>query len=194
MDTKSTMSRRRDGVLGPLAKRLRFLRGDETQESFAKRVGISRSALANYETGRSVPDEFTQLKILRNAGFSDDYLTEHYDPFEPHSPGAVFGAVIEGLPDWTEDEATLVRILRLCDRQTIEAVLEVVLRGVSQQEMTVKLGTIFTIKDDLQRLMEVQSGVRPYAKGVIGTYAEDSPLYRLGFKTKPKPKPDEGPQ
>lgn len=178
------MSRHRDGSLGPVAKRLRFLRGEETQESFAKRVGISRSALANYETGRSMPDEFTQLKILRNAGVSDDYLAQHYDPLEPHSTEAVVGAVVEGLPDWTEDEATLVRILRLCDQKAIKDVLEVVLRGASQQEVTVALSTIFTIKDDLQRLMKVQSGERPYEKGAIGTYAEDSPLHRLGFKSK----------
>lgn len=176
--------------MGPVARRLRFLRGEETQESFAKRVGISRSALANYETGRSIPNEFTQLKILRNAGVSDDYLVQHYDPLESHSEAAVIGSVVEGLPDWTEDEATLVRILRLCDQQTIKDVLNVVLHGASQQEVTVALSTIFTIKEDLQRLMEVRSGERPYAKGVIATYAEDSPLHRLGFKSKL----DEGPQ
>lgn len=52
-----------------VAERLRRLRGvEESQESFAARVGISRAALANYETGRTVPGPSVRRRICDALG------------------------------------------------------------------------------------------------------------------------------
>jgi DNA-binding XRE family transcriptional regulator len=171
-----------------VAKRLRFLRAGETQEVFAARVGVSRSALANYETGRSQPDDYTIAKIAKNAGVSEDYFSAHYDPWEGSWVASV-GAAIEGVPDWTDDEASLVRMVRICDPETICSAIATVLNGVSQKEVTVPMSTILTITDDVEALLDVQEGKRPFEKGALATYPEDSPKHRLGFAGRKKTVP-----
>ncbi len=171
--------------MAPVARRIRFLRGEDTQETFAKRMGISRSALANYETGRSTPDSFALSKIAKACGIPEDYFTSSHDPLEAnHSLAATVGAVVEGGPDWTEDEATFVRMLRLSDQGTIRAVIGMMLDGVADREVTVQLRTIYSINEDLQRLVEVQSRKREFSKGPLATYPESSPLHRIGFQLK----------
>lgn len=166
----------------PISRRLRFLRGDETQQAFAKKVGISRSALANYETGRSKPDDFTLAQISEKAGVPPDYFDPVHDPAAPSSLARSIGQYIEGVPDWTDDEATVIRVLRLCDVSTVLAVLRTISEGASRQEFVVTLGTIFTVNDDLQRLLDLAAGKRPFEKGSLSTYPEDSPMHRIGFK------------
>jgi transcriptional regulator with XRE-family HTH domain len=178
------MSRRRAGSLQPIARRLRFVRGDATQEEFAKRVGVSRSAIANYETGRSIPDDFTLARIVESLGFPSDYFASNYDPLIEKSLAGAVGAAIEGIPDWTEDEATLVRILRLCDQSTIADVIKVVAEGAARQEFLVTISTIYTVNEDLQRLFDLGEGKRPFQKGSLATYPEGSALHSIGFKTK----------
>jgi transcriptional regulator with XRE-family HTH domain len=177
------MSRRSAGSLQPIARRLRFLRGEATQEEFARQVGISRSALANYETGRSTPDDFTLGRIAENAGVPNDYFGQNFDPLVEKSFAGAVGSIIDGIPDWTEDEATLVRILRLCDQPTIAEVLRVVAEGAARQEFLVTISTIYTVNEDLQRLFDLGAGKRPFQKGSVATYPEDSPLHAIGFKT-----------
>ena len=177
------MSRREKGALTPVAKRIRFLRGDETQAVFAQRIGISRSALANYETGRSTPDSFTLSRIAKNCDISEDYFTSNYNPLDSMPTAAgVLGIAVEGVPDWTDDEAAVVRMLRICDQEVIQKVVGVVLAAANAQEVTARLSTIFTIGEDFQRLVEVQERKREFSKGPLATYPDDSPLHRIGFK------------
>ncbi len=177
------MSRREKGALTPVAKRIRFLRGDETQAVFAQRIGISRSALANYETGRSTPDSFTLSRIAKNCDISEDYFTSNYNPLDSMPTAAgVLGIAVEGVPDWTDDEAAVVRMLRICDQEVIQKVVGVVLAAANAQEITARLSTIFTIGEDFQRLVEVQERKREFSKGPLATYPDDSPLHRIGFK------------
>ena len=167
----------------PVAKRIRFLRGDETQATFAQRIGISRSALANYETGRSTPDSFTLSKIVKNCDISEDYFTSNVDPLDSVPSGAsVLGIAVEGVPDWTDDEAAVVRMLRICDQEAIQKVIGGVLAAANAQEVTARLSTIFTIGDDFKRLVEVQERKREFSKGPLAAYPDDSPLHRIGFK------------
>lgn len=178
------MSRRRAGNVGPLAKRLRFLRGKLTQEEFAERIGISRSALANYETGRSVPDDYTLTTIAANAGVHPSYFEKNVDPLLNENPAATLGAIVEGLPDWTDDEAALVRMLRLCDDDTVSEVLDAILRGVSGSKAMVTISAIYTVQDDLARLMAAHDNTGTFSKGSLSVYPEGSPLHRFGYKWK----------
>ena len=179
------MSRREHELDQPIARRLRFMRGKETQEAFAKRVGISRSALANYETGRSKPDDFTLAQIIENTGVPSDYFASYPHPTSGASLEAAVGSLLDGgLPDWTHDEATVIRILRLCDQGTVLKVLRLIKEGASKQEVTLVLSEVFTVKEDLQRLHDLADGNRIFVKGPLATYAEDNPMHRIGFKTK----------
>lgn len=179
------MSSRREGNLPGIARRLRFLRGEETQEAFAKRVGVSRSALANYETGRSMPDDFTLSRICERTGTPVDYFTAHYDAIGEQSPAAVYGAVFEGLPDWTEDEAALIRMLRMSDNSTIREALRVVCDGLATSDAVVRLSAFYVFSEDIQRLRDLSANKRPFAKGSLVTYPEAKPMHRLGFKERP---------
>ncbi|MFV0410924.1 MAG: helix-turn-helix domain-containing protein [Paracoccus sp. (in: a-proteobacteria)] len=185
------MSRRGKGELAPVARRIRFLRGEETQEAFAKRAGISRSALANYETGRSTPDSFTLSKIAKNCDISEDYFASKHDPIGSVPSGAaILGIAVEGVPDWTDDEAAIVRMLRICDQEAVRQIVGSVLAVADDQEVTARLSAIYTIGEDIQRLVEIHERKREYTKGPLATYPDDSPLHRIGFKMTKQ----EGPQ
>ena len=179
------MSRREHRVDQPIAKRLRFMRGKETQEAFAKRIGISRSALANYETGRSRPDDFTLAQIIEKTGVPPDYFASYPHPSSAVSLEAAVGSLIDGrVPDWSHDEATVIRILRLCDHGTVLKVLRLIKEGASKQEVTLVLSDVFTVQEDLQRLHDLADGNRSFMKGPLATYAEGNSMHRIGFKTK----------
>lgn len=48
-----------------MAKRLVELRGSRTQEEVATAIGISKSAIAMYETGERVPRDNIKLRIAK---------------------------------------------------------------------------------------------------------------------------------
>lgn len=57
-----------------LGERLRYLRGEQSQEQFAQQIGLTRAALANYETGRTKPKASILREISRKLGLSDEFL------------------------------------------------------------------------------------------------------------------------
>ncbi len=136
-----------------------------------------------------MPDDFTLARIVEKLGVPKDYFDAQHDPLTEKSFAGVVGAVIEGIPDWTDDEATLVRILRLCDQPTIADVVKVVMEGAARQEFLVTISTIYTVNEDLQRLFDLAAGKRPFHKGALATYPEDSAMHSIGFKIKSKTGP-----
>lgn len=56
------------------AARLRQLRGDRTQEDFAKSMGTTRNMLANLENGRHQPRMPVLLDIADKCGVTTDWL------------------------------------------------------------------------------------------------------------------------
>jgi transcriptional regulator with XRE-family HTH domain len=61
-------------TLRDIGERIRTVRGDETQDEFAKKIGVGRTVLANYEAGRRLPDSDTLEKIADERGYSTSYL------------------------------------------------------------------------------------------------------------------------
>ena len=108
-----------------IARRIRFLRGDSTQEEFSRRVGITRSALANYESNRSTPNDFVLDQIASRCDmpatfFDDADLTPNGD----WNTASFLGRVIEGRPDWTDDELSFVRLLRLVPADVVARIAD----------------------------------------------------------------------
>lgn len=145
--------------------------------------------MANYETGRSQPDDFTLNRIAEKAGVSPDYFTSNHDPIAGQSLAAAAGSMVEGMPDWTEDEAALVRVLRLCDPETVCQVLDQVTSAVAQQEFLATIDSIYAIAEDIQRLREVASEHRVFEKGPLADYPEDDERHCIGFKPRTGPGP-----
>ncbi|MBE7035707.1 MAG: helix-turn-helix transcriptional regulator [Ruminococcaceae bacterium] len=59
-------------------KALRITHG-KSQEALAKELGISRSCLANYETGNRQPDQETLIRIADIFNVLTDYLVDRTD-------------------------------------------------------------------------------------------------------------------
>lgn len=55
-----------------IAKRLIKLRGKKKQKEVAEKIGITTSALSNYETGLRVPRDEVKIKIAKFYGKSVD--------------------------------------------------------------------------------------------------------------------------
>lgn len=45
-----------------------------TQDEFAKRIGLNRSSIANYETGRKIPSDSIILSICREYNVNEQWL------------------------------------------------------------------------------------------------------------------------
>jgi len=73
-------------TLRDIGERIRTARGVDTQEDFAKRIGVGRTVLANYEAGRRLPSRETLMSISKHSGSSVNYLLtgleSHRDPFD----------------------------------------------------------------------------------------------------------------
>ena len=70
-----------------MGERILFVRencGDLSQEEFAKRLGMTKSAISGYETERRVPTESVLKHIAREFHVDEDWLMNgNGEPFEP---------------------------------------------------------------------------------------------------------------
>jgi DNA-binding XRE family transcriptional regulator len=172
----------------PIARRLRFLRGEATQEEFSKRLGISRSALANYETGRSRPNSFILNKILDICDVDPSYFD---DPGGGSSSYAsVAGAIIEGRPQFTEDEMAIVRLLRACDPKTVVMIVNTVLDAIATQPLAGHIAMFLHLEDDILRLDAIRENGGRFARGEM--YVEgEKVMQRLRSKMVPQSVPQD---
>lgn len=73
-------------TLRDIGARIRAARGDITQEDFAKKIGVGRTVLANYEAGRRLPGSATLEKIAEEGQVSVNYILTGIeatvDPFQ----------------------------------------------------------------------------------------------------------------
>lgn len=110
-----------------VAMQLRQLRGFETQSAFAKRLGISRDSLANYETGRTVPSaaKLDQFREALGLGFA------HFQEHPAAQMMSAFGQA--GEPDFrpSPDELAFIRLIRIVPRDTVLAVAMSLLDAIS---------------------------------------------------------------
>ena len=63
-----------------LASRLRFVRGKESREKFANRIGVSPRALANYEYGEREPKGNVVAQICARLGIEANWLLSGVGP------------------------------------------------------------------------------------------------------------------
>ena len=150
-----------------LGARLRSLRGEESQEAFSRRVGITRSALANYETGRTRPKPSVLRQICQKVGVSEKVLlTGEVTEFDELA--AALGAYKEAgtLPGLTADEKAIIRVLRLCTTRTSLAVVNAIISALEHQEFEKKLADLLTIESDITRLYMIRKADGAYERGL----------------------------
>ena len=64
----------KDVDLSGLGQRIRQLRGEVTQEDFARSLGISQAQLSKYELGQSALPLGTLVKIAQRCGRTTDWI------------------------------------------------------------------------------------------------------------------------
>lgn len=65
-----------------MKERMKLLRTElgYTQEEFAKRLGLARNSIANYEIGRREPTNAIIFSICREFGINEDWLRNGTEP------------------------------------------------------------------------------------------------------------------
>ena len=65
-----------------MKERMKLLRTElgYTQEEFAKRLGLARNSIANYEIGRREPTNAIIFSICREFGVNEDWLRNGTEP------------------------------------------------------------------------------------------------------------------
>ena len=106
-----------------IGERIRSARGDRTQEEFASRIGVSRSALTNYEAGRRLPNDLVLSRIAEETGVSVNSILfgETKIPFEMYFKSVQNAMAIEAskrpgfIPKFmvSDDEYALICLFRL---------------------------------------------------------------------------------
>jgi len=148
-----------------LGKRLRSLRGDLSQEEFAHKVGLSRSAVANYETGRTTPKPSVLRKISLAMGvepklLSDGLITDPSDLF------AALGLPRDGSDQLTKDEWAIIQVLRICEFETAKQVVELILGDIHKGNDISALRDTLTLGNDVHRLAYIERNAGLYNRGV----------------------------
>jgi len=73
------------------ADRLRLLRGGESQSAFARRIGVTRKTVVNYETRGTMPRGAVLIEICKQCGVSQDWLLKGFGTGPSKSSAAVSG-------------------------------------------------------------------------------------------------------
>mgnify|MGYP005853738515 CR=1 FL=1 len=150
-----------------IGERLRRLRGEESQEAFSRRVGITRSALANYETGRTKPKPSVLRQICQSLGLSESaLLTGEAGSFRELASlvGAHDAAAV--LPGLTDHERAIIRVLRLCPNEVVYGVVRQIISALEDGSFYRELADPLTIVDDISHLYMIAAGQGWYDRGV----------------------------
>ncbi|WP_296639956.1 helix-turn-helix transcriptional regulator [Roseinatronobacter sp.] len=150
-----------------LGKRIKLLRGTLSQEEFAKKVGISRASLANYETGRTIPSKEVIEKIEEISGRIPPAVLagEQLKIVGIEQIAEQLGLSDDDRLNLTKDEIAVIRLARLCDQNTLRDLSSTIVQGFAQNEQSKRLAIDETLFD-LALLIEVADGKRSFLSGV----------------------------
>lgn len=148
-----------------VARRIRFVRGAMSQAAFAERIGVSRSAVANYETGRTVPPVEVLKAISEAFGLSSEFLKTGDVKSAAELATAV--GLSPSHPDTlTEDEWAIARVLRLTDPEVVTNVVRIILDALTLDEEAKRLADPMTIEIDVARLLMILERRGQYHRGI----------------------------
>lgn len=127
-------------------------------------VGLSRSALANYENGRTPPKASVLRQISLKAGVSDDFLLSGHVRNEYELNLIATGQGFINECHETDDELSVVRALRAVDPATVQAVVSALIQDIGgNPEARARLGD--RLGEDLHRLDAINRAGGHFEKG-----------------------------
>lgn len=90
--------------MSTIGDRLKEIRGDESQETFAGRFGIHRNTLARWESGERTPDLDFVIKMVLELGYSPEWVLTGAGPTRASA------AAIHSAHQLTPDHVDLIQI------------------------------------------------------------------------------------
>ncbi len=145
-----------------LGQRLRHLRKGASQAEFAEKLGLTRSALANYELGRSLPKPDVLQRIAERLGISPQDLTGPAQLEDlKHSAGLMFG----GNDSPTQDEWAILRMLRLSGPEGVLDAVKVIIKSLEADKSRLQAWKSDTVLVDLARLYAIEKRGGDYDRG-----------------------------
>lgn len=147
-----------------LGRRIKFLRGELSQHEFAKKIGISRAALANYETGRTVPNESVIRSISSALEISTNFL-ETGRAKEEDRLLHLFGLGRVQSDLLTPDEWSVVRGLRACNREKVLQAVQIIADGYFAAQKRGDISDPLGFADDALRLGKIREAGGRFVKG-----------------------------
>ena len=131
-------------------------------------MGITRSALANYESNRSTPNEYLRAQIAARCDmpvtfFDDPDLT----PGSDWNGAALLGKIVEGTPDWTDDEIAFVRLLRLVPADVVAKIAGDLVDAATHNELSGVIAQFASLARDVASVLAVKSRGGLFRKGPI---------------------------
>ncbi len=159
---KSSEDRAKARAIG---RRIRTLRGNATQLDFASMFGITRSALANYELGRSIPSAQVIERISEKTGLGIEVLAGNPEPVDYEN---TLKDMIGDGSEVTEDEWAIIRLLRVSHPDDVLGTVQGILRGFEEKRAGLQLMDPQTVAMDLARLYVISNGDGRYDRGVSG--------------------------
>lgn len=148
-----------------IGRRIRAIRGDSSQSDFAAHFGVTRSALANYEMGRTRPPRALVEKISERAGIPADSIDcgPELADFEDE-----FKRLVGDGSEITDDEWAIVRLLRVSHPDDVLGVVRGILRGFEERSASLQLMDPNKAAIDLARLYTIADGKGSYQRGISG--------------------------
>lgn len=148
-----------------LGARLRQLRGEKSQAEFAREVGLTRSALANYETERTTPKPSVLRKISAKVGISEDFLLDGIVRNEFELDRVVTGNGMTNACHETGDELAILRVLRATRPETVKTIVGMLLQEI-ENVPEVRRQLVGQNADlDVSKLGEIYRNDGVFAKG-----------------------------
>lgn len=153
-----------------IGRRIRTLRGSISQVDFAARLGITRSALANYEIGRSKPPVEVIENIAKNFDLGLDALAGSPEPIDyENALKDIADDIVGAGGKITQDEWAIVRIMRVAHPEDVLGVVQRIVSGIEARSDGIQLMDPQTVAMDLARLYMIASGDGRYDRGVTGS-------------------------
>lgn len=140
-----------------VGKRIRALRGNATQAHFAEKIGVSRAALANYETGRTKPNDMTVLKIANLTGVSpSSIVSDEVYSFDDLAALVSAKPELKSLGDLSEDEKAMIRLIRVCDKEAIQQIVGAILEEIQVGRFNKEAVDVLNFARDYSRLAVIR--------------------------------------
>lgn len=144
-------------------QRLRSLRKGASQTEFAEKLGLTRSALANYELGRSLPKPDVLRRIAERLGISLQELTGPAQIEDlKHSARLMRGGSDKPSPD----EWALLRMLRLSSPECALNVVREIIHSLEADKSRLQASEADTVLVDLARLYAIEQRGGTYDRGL----------------------------